>query len=211
MIRVIVNYFLPVLILHSSNIAFADPCRFELSGKGVIDLSSVGFSNGSSAFPESDPGPFSSFSNSWIFPWCKFSRKRNSISLSLQLQSLLCLHRRWWLQKCCYLSRLTIFHLWYLIRRIFWNILLESRNKAYKFALGTQESAVWSAGDGTGDPVILYNYQTKNVSLTLHCLESGTPSLQAFGEGPVEFYKLQLNHKCACWNACSKIKYNVCR
>jgi hypothetical protein len=71
------------------------------------------------------------------------------------------------------------------------------------FILGTQDSAKWNAGAGPGDNVsISYNYQEKQVSVELVCSETTTAKFEAIGEGPINFYKFTLTHKCACWDGC---------
>lgn len=61
MMNCIVVFFLSVF-----SIAFAvDPCRFEYSGKGVIDLTSVGHSDGTAAFVNQTT-PSSPYYSTWI-------------------------------------------------------------------------------------------------------------------------------------------------
>jgi hypothetical protein len=37
----------------------------------------------------------------------------------------------------------------------------------------------------------------------LQCSAEGNNEFQAFGEDPINNYKFQLTHECACWNGCS--------
>ena len=75
----------------------------------------------------------------------------------------------------------------------------------YAFTLGKQESASWNPGsDLDGLPSINYAYADRKVTVLLQCSPEGNNELQAFGEDPVNNYKFQLTHKCACWDGCSR-------
>ena len=81
---------------------------------------------------------------------------------------------------------------------------LVSNEGKYTFPLGTQESASWNPGsDSDSIPSINYTYMDKKVTVLLQCSLDGNNEFQAFGEDPVNNYKFQLTHKCACWNGCS--------
>jgi hypothetical protein len=81
---------------------------------------------------------------------------------------------------------------------------LVSNDEQQTFTLGTQESASWKPGSGVdGVPSVNYVYADKKVSVLLQCSTEGNNEFQAFGEDPVNTYKFQLTHKCACWNGCS--------
>jgi hypothetical protein len=72
------------------------------------------------------------------------------------------------------------------------------------FTLGTQESAWWDAeSDVNGVASLNYVYANKKVSVLLQCSTEENNEFQAYGEDPVNTYKFQLTHKCACWNQCS--------
>ena len=51
-----------VFALLSTAIRADDPCRFEVPAKGVIDISSLGKSDGSAAFPDRPAGVGSNYS-----------------------------------------------------------------------------------------------------------------------------------------------------
>ncbi len=42
--------------------------------------------------------------------------------------------------------------------------------------------------------------------MLLQCSAEGNNEFQAFGEDPINNYRFQLTHKCACWNGCSSNK-----
>jgi hypothetical protein len=70
--------------------------------------------------------------------------------------------------------------------------------------LGTQESAWWDAGSTMSSlPSVNYVYGDKKVSVLLQCSNEENNEFQTFGEDPVNTFKFQLTHKCACWNGCS--------
>ena len=82
---------------------------------------------------------------------------------------------------------------------------LVSMDDKYAFTLGKQESASWNPGsDLDGLPSINYAYADRKVTVLLQCSPEGNNELQAFGEDPVNNYKFQLTHKCACWDGCSR-------
>ncbi len=81
---------------------------------------------------------------------------------------------------------------------------LVSLDGIFQFALGTQESAVWSAGAGLGNiPQVSYSSGEKQVIVLLQCPVAGEEQFEALGENPINTYKFRLTHKCACWNGCS--------
>ena len=83
-------------------------------------------------------------------------------------------------------------------------IFIVSNDDKYAFTLGKQESASWNPGsDLDGPPSINYAYADKKVTVALKCSTEGNNEFQAFGEDPVNHYRFQLTHKCACWNGCS--------
>ena len=57
-------------ILMSSVILADDPCRFEYASKGVIDLSSLGNTNGTAAFPDQSAGAGSNYSQLFLPELC---------------------------------------------------------------------------------------------------------------------------------------------
>ncbi len=72
-----------------------------------------------------------------------------------------------------------------------------------QFALGTQESAVWSAGAGLGSPPqVSYSLGEKKVVVFLQCPDAGEEKFEALGEDMINNYKFRITHKCACWNGC---------
>ena len=84
-------------------------------------------------------------------------------------------------------------------------LYIVSKDEKYTFTLGKQESASWNPGsDFDGIPSINYAYGDKKVSVLLQCSPEGNNEFQAFGEDPINNYKFQLTHKCACWNGCSR-------
>ena len=77
-------------------------------------------------------------------------------------------------------------------------------NEEYSFAIGMQETAVWSTGTGTGDgPSITYTHGEKLVRVILQCSSTEVAEFEVLGEGPTNVYTFSLTHKCACWNGCS--------
>ena len=56
------THCIAVFALLSSLMAADDPCRFEDNAKGVIDLSSLGHTDGTAAFSEKNPPPPSDYS-----------------------------------------------------------------------------------------------------------------------------------------------------
>jgi len=81
---------------------------------------------------------------------------------------------------------------------------LVSLDGAFQFALGTQESAVWSVGAVVGiPPQISYSIGEKKVTVFLQCPIAGEEQFEALGEDPIDNYKFRLTHQCACWNGCS--------
>ncbi len=89
-----------------------------------------------------------------------------------------------------------------------------STNGQYGFVLGTQESALWNPGAGTGDnPSIAYSYDEKRVIVLLQCSTTGMEEFEILGESPTNMYTFRLTHKCACWDGCSSkeiLKKNIC-
>jgi len=72
--------------------------------------------------------------------------------------------------------------------------------------LGTHESAWWDITSDENAIVSLnYVYRDKKVNVFLQCSEEGNNEFQAYGEDPVNTFRFQLTHKCACWNGCSNI------
>jgi hypothetical protein len=72
-----------------------------------------------------------------------------------------------------------------------------------QFALGTQESAVWSARAGLGSlPEVSYTSGEKKVIVLLQCSTTGQAEFEALGEDSINTYKFRLIHICACWNGC---------
>ena len=87
----------------------------------------------------------------------------------------------------------------------FFKLYLVSNNGQESFAVGTQESAWWDAGSDVNIlPSVNYVYGDKKVKVLLQCSNEGENEFQAFGEDPVNTFRFQLTHKCACWNGCSK-------
>jgi hypothetical protein len=72
------------------------------------------------------------------------------------------------------------------------------------FPLGTQESAKWTAGNGTSSaPTVSYTYEEKQVIVELICSTNGTNLFEVFDENPINTFKFRLTDKCACWNECT--------
>ena len=83
-------------------------------------------------------------------------------------------------------------------------ICLVSNDEKTTFTLGTQDSASWNPGSDLDTlPSINYAYGDRKVTVLLQCSAEGNNEFQAFGEDPINNYKFQLTHKCACWNECS--------
>jgi hypothetical protein len=61
--------FLVVFAISSSFIIADDPCRFE-STKGVIDLTSLGRTNGTAAYPDVIPSAATNYSTLLLFFSC---------------------------------------------------------------------------------------------------------------------------------------------
>jgi len=84
-------------------------------------------------------------------------------------------------------------------------LYLVTNDRQETFTLGTQESAWWDAGSDVNSlPSANYVYGDKKVSVLLQCSNEGNNEFQVFGEDPVNTFKFQLTHKCACWNGCSR-------
>ncbi|CAF3690143.1 unnamed protein product [Rotaria sp. Silwood1] len=75
----------------------------------------------------------------------------------------------------------------------------------FSFSLGTQESATWNQGGIGGGPSVTYSAGEKTVVVTLECVTDGTNELEALGEVSTNHYKLNLKHKCACWDGCKNV------
>lgn len=56
-----------ILSIVSTLIVADDPCRFEISGKGVIDISSLGKGDGTPAYPDRIPSGGSNYSMYSLF------------------------------------------------------------------------------------------------------------------------------------------------
>ena len=83
-------------------------------------------------------------------------------------------------------------------------LCLVSKDEKHTFTLGTQESASWNPGSDLDSlPSVNYGYAEKKVTVLLQCSPEGNNEFQVFGEDPLNSYKFQLTHKCACWNGCS--------
>jgi len=77
-------------------------------------------------------------------------------------------------------------------------------DEQFTLSLGTQESAKWSAGNGTSSaPTVSYTYQERQVVVELICSTNGTSLFEAFGENPRNTFKFRLTDKCACWDGCT--------
>jgi hypothetical protein len=59
--------FIAVLILLFSTICMSDPCRFEHPGKGVIDITSLGRTDGTAAYADRIPSGQSTYSMLILF------------------------------------------------------------------------------------------------------------------------------------------------
>jgi len=85
-------------------------------------------------------------------------------------------------------------------------LCLVSNNGQETVMLGTHESAWWDITSDENAIVSLnYVYGDKKVNVFLQCSEEGNNEFQAYGEDPVNTFRFQLTHKCACWNGCSNI------
>ena len=107
------------------------------------------------------------------------------------------------LYRCICLPRLVVY-----VMRVFSRLFsigcLVSNNGQETLTLGKQESAWWDAGQAVYSlPSVNYVYGDKKVSVLLQCSKEGNNEFQAFGQDPVNTFKFQLTHKCACWNGCS--------
>ena len=84
-------------------------------------------------------------------------------------------------------------------------LCLVSKNEQKTFTLGTQESAWWDVTSGENAVASLnYDYGDKKVQVLMKCSEEGNNEFEAYGEDPVNTFKFQLTHRCACWNRCSR-------
>ncbi len=69
--------------------------------------------------------------------------------------------------------------------------------------LGTQESTEWNPEGGSEtSATVIYSYGEKKANVELVCAEDESDEFVAIGEGPQNFYRFRLKHKCACWNGC---------
>ncbi|CAF3590683.1 unnamed protein product [Rotaria sp. Silwood1] len=144
----------------SSLIIADDPCRFESSTKGVIDLTSLGRTDGKAAYPDKLPTTGSGYKYSYN-PCKPFTEKPSCNGVAV-----------------CQVSM----------------------DGKFSFSLGTQESATWNQGGIGGGPSVTYSAGEKTVVVTLECVTDGTNELEALGEVSTNHYKLNLKHKCACWD-----------
>jgi hypothetical protein len=172
-----------------------DPCRFEYIPFGVIDLTSLGNTDGTPVFAASS-SPWSMFICcfsifiiqclliiAYTYNPCKpFTEKPGCINVSV-CQSLLII---------------SFDFLFYL------EMYLAQEPIGYRFVLGAQNSTKWDPGDGSGVmPSISYSYERKIVKVVLKCSDSRIAKFQVLGEAPINTYLLAVTHKCACWNGCS--------
>ena len=75
--------------------------------------------------------------------------------------------------------------------------------EAFRFALGTQDTAQWNPGaSGTDLPSISSTANVKRTEVFLVCSNNSIATLEALGEKPVKVDQLRLIHPCACWNGC---------
>ncbi|CAF3633940.1 unnamed protein product [Rotaria sp. Silwood1] len=144
----------------SSLIIANDPCRFESSTKGVIDLTSLGRTDGKAAYPDKLPSTGSGYKYSYN-PCKPFTEEPACKGVAV-----------------CQVSM----------------------DGKFSFSLGTQESASWNQGGIGGGPSVTYSAGEQTVVVTLECVTDGTNELEALGEVSTNHYKLNLKHKCACWD-----------
>jgi hypothetical protein len=138
-----------------------DPCRFEYIPFGVIDLTSVGNTNGTPAFTNSSY-PSSMYICclsifiiqclliiAYTYNPCKsFTEKPGYINISV-CQSLLII---------------SFYFLFYL------EMYLAQEPIEYRFVLDAQNSTKWDPGDDSGAmPSISYSYEQKRVIVSLIC------------------------------------------
>ena len=193
----------PVVTTISSAAPVSTACRFEYPGKGVIDFSFIGRTDERAAYTDEptrtashysiysllysisiSPLHFFFFSKAYSYNPCRpFSEGSRCVGVSVCQSEFICSNSFLYL------------------------LLLASLNGAEMYALGTQESATWNAGSDENENSVVsinYSYDAKKVIVQLQCSLEGNNEFQAFGEDPVDTYRFQLTHKCACWNGCSK-------
>jgi len=64
------------------------------------------------------------------------------------------------------------------------------------YALGTQETVTWNVGSDENSVFSINDSYDGSLE--------GNNEFQAFGDDPVDTYRFQLTHKCACSNGCLK-------
>ncbi|CAF0927207.1 unnamed protein product [Rotaria sp. Silwood1] len=146
----------------SSLVIADDPCRFEYPAKGVIDLTSLGRTDGKPAYP--DKLPLTGSGYKYSYNPCKPFNEGPSCNGVAACQV--------------------------------------SMDGQYSFSLGTQESASWNPGGLGSGPSVTYSAGEKTVVVILECVTDGTNELEALGEPSINYYKLNLKNKCACWDGC---------
>jgi hypothetical protein len=172
-----------------------NPCRFEYIPFGIIDLTSLGNTDGTPALTDTSfsMGMYMCCFSIFIIPRlliiaftynpCKsFTEKPECVNVSV----------------CQSLLTISFDFLFYL------EMYLAREPAGDKYALGTQSSAKWDAGDDFQTlPSISYSYEQKQVKVILRCLDSSTAKFTFLGEGPQNTFPFVLGHRCACWNGCN--------
>ena len=177
------------------------PCRFQYPGKGVIDFSFIGRTDAKAAYTDETTRTASNFST--FLEFCPFNPMTSHLFHILEYSYNPCrsfsegtdcigvsvCQSEWSSVFLCHLLKVNC---------------LVSKDDKHTYTLGTQESASWNPGSDVDTlPSVNYAYAEKKVTVFLQCSIDGNNEFQAFGEDPVNHFRFQLTHKCACWNECS--------
>ena len=176
-----------------------DSCRFQHPSKGLIDLTTLGRTDGTAAYADRLPSIPTGYSMlillfvsifirrylliiEYSYNPCKPFSEGSACQNVAACQCEYC-NRSIFLSSACYL------------------VTLDGKSS---YALGTQASALWNPGAETGGiPSVVYIYGEKTVVVLLQCSTTGTEEFEVLGEDPANVYIFRLTHKCACWDGCS--------
>ncbi|CAF3734598.1 unnamed protein product [Adineta steineri] len=167
-------------------VIIVDPCKYQTE-KGIIDLTSVGRTDGKPAYADKTPPASADYKYSYN-PCKPFTELPNCIGVA-----------------ACQVSA---------DGKLSFSL---GKQESVKWNPGagmgsipsityTQESVKWNPGAGMGSiPSITYTQGAKVVTVTLVCSTDGSEDFDAMGESPINNYKFRLSHKCACWDGCRHV------